>query len=389
MSIRATTVNAVRARAATQAKPVIRWALGHALPRTAMRIAARRGDLQGRLLMLPAGGDPFSLLEEVRSKGSVYQGKFAKTTTSLPVVKDILTSPDFRSGLPTEEMPGPLGRIHGWAAETGVLGPLSPPSLLVANGADHVRYRKLVTRVFTVRAVEALRFRTEEIADGLLDSLAGRDVVDLVETYAALLPVTVIAEILGVPKAETSRVLGFGAGAAPGLDMGLSWKRFRVVERSLAGFDSWLGEHLEQLRQNPGEDLLSQLVAVQDEGVGLNEQELKAIAGLVLVAGFETTVNLLGNGTALLCENRDQLTVLRANPSLWPNAVDEVLRLDPPVLLTARTATVDTEVGGAQISAGELIVAHLAGANRDPSIFQNPTTFDVARANAKDHVTFS
>ena len=134
--------------------------------------------------------------------------------------------------------------------------------------------------------------------------------------------VTVIAEILGVPEADRARVLDFGSAAAPSLDFGLGLRRYRSVTRALAQFDAWLGRHLDQLRREPGDDLLSELVAVRDEGRGLDERELKATAGLVLAAGFETTVNLLGNGIALLHDHPDERARVVADPGLWPNVVD-------------------------------------------------------------------
>ncbi len=375
-----------------RARPLVRWGLFHALPRTAMLAAARKGDLQGKLIAAGRSGkaDVLDVVAELRSQGPIHRGRFAYLTASLPTVREVLSSSDFRVGVDPSQFGGRFGALFGSAATTGVLGPLEPPSLLVTNPPDHTRYRKLVTRVFTARAVEALRVRTEEIAAELLDQLAGTgDPVDLVERYCTLLPVTVIAEILGVPASERDRVLAFGGAAAPSLDLGLTWKEFRSTERALAGFDAWLGEHIDRLRANPGQDLLSQLVSAEDDGVQLTERELKATAGLVLAAGFETTVNLLGNGAALLCEHRDQLDTLRAEPGLWPNAVDEILRYDPPVLLTGRTALRDTEVAGTRIRAGSLVTTLFAGANRDPAVFTDPNAFDVRRANAKDHVSFS
>jgi cytochrome P450 len=228
----------------------------------------------------------------------------------------------------------------------------------------------------------------------LLDALAtvaaaDQAPVDLVEQYCALLPVTVIAEILGVPLEERARVLAFGAAAAPSLDLGLSLAKFRQVESALRDFERWLTAHIEQLRRAPGDDLLSQLVTAREDGVGLDDRELKSVAGLVLAAGFETTVNLLGNGIALLNDNRDQLAVLREDPDLWPNAVDEVLRVDPPVLLTGRVAERDTTLAGTHVPNGALVTTVLAAANRDPEVFDRPDVFDVRRENAKDHVSFS
>lgn len=368
----------------------VHWGVAHGLPTLFLRRAAGRGDLQARLIRVGARGteDVFDLVEEIRAQGPLYRSRIGHVATSHAAVRHVLTSDDFRTGLPTTA--GPVGRVARWAAPT-TLHPVEPPSLLVTEPPDHTRYRRLVTRVFTMRAVERLRERTEEIAADLLDRLEPRasGPVDLVEAYCAQLPVTVIAEILGVPEAERGRVLDFGSGAAPSLDLGLGYRRYRSVSRSLEQFDAWLGQHLDRLRRDPGDDLLSELVAVRDEGLGLTETELKATAGLVLAAGFETTVNLLGNGTALLHDHPDERARAVAEPALWGNVVEEALRLDPPVLLTARMAVRDTEVAGRRVPAGSMVTAILGGANRDPDVFPDPTRFDVARANARDHIAFS
>ena len=371
-------------------KSTVHWGVAHGLPTLLLRRAAERGDLQARLIRVGALGtdEVFELIEEIRSHGPLYRSRIGYVATSHAAVRQLLTSDDFRSGFPTNE--GPLGRIARWSAPT-TLHPVEPPSLLVTEPPDHTRYRKLVTRVFTMRAVEKLRQRTEEIAAELLDELEPRatSTVDLVGTYCARLPVTVIAEILGVPEEERGRVLDFGSAAAPSLDLGLGLRRYRAVSRALAQFDGWLGQHLDNLRRAPGDNLLSQLVAVRDEGQGLSESELKATAGLVLAAGFETTVNLLGNGIALLHDHPDERARVVADPSLWTNVVEEALRLDPPVLLTGRMATRDTELAGQPVKAGWMVTAILGGANRDPEVFADPLRFDVGRANARDHIAFS
>ncbi len=373
----------------------VRWGLAQAIPSRAIAASAKRGDLHGRLIVATSssGEVPIDLFDEIRADGPVHRARYAYVTASLPTVKEVLTSNDVRTGveLGTE---GLLGRSARWAMRTAPIGPLTPPSLLVTEPPDHTRYRKLVTRVFSVRAVDRLRTRTEQIAADLIAELvATRDPnepVDLIEAYCAQLPVTVIAEILGVPHAERGRVLQFGSAAAPSLDLGLTWDTFTTVEKALNEFDEWLTDHLEAVRRNPGEDLLSQLVAARDdEGVALTDDELKATAGLVLAAGFETTVNLLGNGIALLHEHPAQLSRLQAEPELWPNAVDEVLRFDPPVLLTGRTVIRDTSFAGTAVQKGAIVTTLLAGANRDPEVFTDPHTFDVARANAGEHVSFS
>ncbi len=378
-------------------RPAVRWSLGHAVPSTVMRNAARRGDLQGRLVDRRVAHDPAALrtiADQVRASGPLHRARYALMTAHQPVVREVLTSNDFRTGVFDAGDQGVLGRLGSWATDPRAFGPLSPPSLLVTEPPQHTRYRKLVTRVFSVRAVEGLRERTQQVADTLLDDLGARartgdGPVDLVERYCALLPVTVIAEILGVPAHERDRVLAFGAAAAPSLDLGLGYAEFRRVERALSGFRTWLAGHLAGLRERPGDDLMSQLVAAREDGVGLTDAELEATAGLILAAGFETTVNLLSNGVVLLQEHPEELARLRAEPALWPTAVDEVLRVDPPVLLTGRVARCDTRVAGVAVRRGDVVTCLLAGANRDPDVFVDPDRFDVGRTNARDHVSFS
>lgn len=379
------------------AKQGVRWALGHGLPRTAIIRSARKGDLQGDLILSGPGSHTFDLIdlfEEFRARGPLYQGGFSHLAVDHEVIKEVLTSNDFVTGFfaPDESGTGLLARAANWSA-SDVFAPLQPPSLLATEPPEHTRYRKLVTRVFTVRAVEKLRARTEEIATELLDDLekeaaSGAD-VDLVTRYCGLLPITVISEVLGVPVDLRERMLELGKGAALSLDIGLGWRTFREMEASLEEFDTWLRGHLAYLAEHPGDDLLSQLVALRDDGDRLSDKELRAIAGLVFAAGFETTVNLIGNGIALLHDNPSQLEVLQARPELWSNASDEILRLDPPVLLTGRVARRDSTIAGRQIPRGTIINTVLAAANRDPSVFTDPDTFDVARENARDHLSFS
>jgi cytochrome P450 len=368
----------------------VRWGLQHGVVGVAIRRAARTGDLQARSVVDQDHRDnPYPLYAEVRARGPLVPGRLGHVTATHAVVAEVLRSDDFRAGPDDAAMPKVLGGLVRWARDPKALGPIDPPSLLVVEPPDHTRYRRLVSRVFTARAVEALRERVQVIADELLDRLEGQPRADLVEAYCSQLPVTVITEILGVQPEDREKVLGFGRDGAPSLDVGLTWREYQKVDDAVRGFQAWLGGHLERLRREPGEDLLSQLVQLEDEGQRLDDTELRAVAGLVLAAGFETTVNLLGSGTVLLLEHPDQLARLRADPSLWPNAVDEVLRYESPVQLTARFALRATELAGRPVERGGLVVTMLGGANRDPSVFADPGRFDVGRENARDHLSFS
>ncbi|MFT4264537.1 MAG: cytochrome P450 [Nocardioides sp.] len=372
-------------------KPYARWALSHGLLRAVITKGAKEGDLQGQLILTASdpsrAGELEGLYDQIRDEGGIYRGRFSYIAVGHGLVREVLTSNDFRTGVPTLQT-SLLARLNAMV-RSQVFSPVEPPSLLVTEPPDHTRYRKLVTRVFTARAVERLRERTQEVAEELIEGLDPSSPVDLVRSYCGLLPVTVISEILGVPVEERERILEYGEGAAASLDFGLPWSVYRGVDRALHDFDGWLTGHLAWLREHPGDNLLSQLIAAQEDGVGLTELELKATAGLVLAAGFETTVNLLSNGIALLAAHPDQLARLRHEPALWPNAVDEVLRLDPPVLLTGRMAAVDTTLAGHAIPAGTPVTTSLAAANHDPDVFDDPLAFDVARPNARDHLAFS
>jgi cytochrome P450 len=370
----------------------VRWLARHGLAGVLLRREARRGSLDARLMTDPAlRADPFQTYDAIRERGLVSKGPFGLVTASHSVCANVLRSETFGVGLRPESLPAPIGLLLRAASRGAVPTPVDPPSMLAVDPPVHTRYRRLVSRVFTARAMESLRPRIEVLAGELLDDLAtdAADTVDLVAGYAAQLPVTVIAEILGVPVAMREQLLSWGNGAAVTLDIGISYAEFRRSERDLTAMRAWMLGHFTALRKDPGEDLLSQLVAVKDEDGRLSEDELAATAMLLLGAGFETTVNLIGNGTVQLVAHPEQLERLRGDASLWPNAVEEVLRYDSPVQRTARVAMAPTRLAGSELGTGQLVVALLGGANRDPAVFDNPHRFDVARANAREHLAFS
>ena len=368
----------------------LNWLALHGVVRAVARASARRGDPQARLMADPAvRADPFGFYEELRGRGPLVSGRLSHLTVDHAVAHELLRSEDFRVIVLGASLPRPLRWLEE-RTRTDVLHPLRPPSLLAVEPPEHTRYRKTVSAVFTSRAVAGLREGVERTAATLLERLdAAPEVVDIVDRYCSQLPVAIISDILGVPEADRPRVLEFGELAAPSLDFGLSFAQFQSVQRGLDGFGRWLEAHLSRLQAQPGTDLMSQLIEASQDGVRLDGTELRAVAGLVLAAGFETTVNLLGNGIRMLLDSPDQLALLADDPSLWPNAVEEILRLDSPVQLTARVARCDTEVAGKLVRRGEVVVICLAAANRDPAVFVDPNRFDVRRANAGRHLAFS
>ncbi len=375
----------------------IRWLALHGVIRATSTIGARRGgDLQARLIADPAvRADPAAFADELRGHGPLIRCRAVLMTVDHQVANEILRSEDFRVTALGAGLPAPLRWINR-KTHPGLLHPIEPPSLLSIEPPDHTRCRKLVSSVFTTRAVAGLRERVQQTADLLLDDLDDLDgesaEVDVVARYCSQLPVAVISDILGVPECDRQHVLHFGELGAPSLDIGLSWQQYMQVHEGIVGFNGWLGDHLERLRRNPGDDLMSQLIQASQsaaEGARLSDRELQATAGLVLAAGFETTVNLLGNGIRMLLDTPEHLETLATRPELWPNAVEEILRLDSPVQLSARIASKDIEVAGTAVKRGELVIIYLAGANRDPKVFDDPHRFDIERANAGRHLSFS
>lgn len=374
-------------------KERLHWFAMHGFIRGAAAFGARRGDVQARLIADPAvGTDPVRFYDEVRARGKLVKGRVAYLTADHALAHELLRSDDFRVLIFGSNLPAPLRWLERRTRDD-LLHPLRAPSLLAVEPPDHTRYRKTVAAVFTPRAVAALRERVEQTAADLLEQLTSASgVVDIVGRYCAQLPVSIISEILGVPESDRPRVLEFGELAAPSLDIGLPWRQYRSVQHGIAGFSSWLAQHLQRLRLEPSDNVMSQLIQNAESGSAdtyLNESELQTIAGLVLAAGFETTVNLLGNGIRMLLDAPEHLDALRRRPELWPNAVEEILRLESPVQLTARVARGDVEIAGRQLARGDLVLVYLAAANRDPAVFSDPHRFDIERPNAGRHLAFS
>jgi cytochrome P450 len=372
----------------------VRWVTKHGVARVGIGAAARRGDPQARFFLdADLRVDPYPFYDRMRQAGPLVRGQLMWTTARHDVATAVLRSDAFGVGFDQRPMPAPIGLLWRLSRRRMPIGPVDPPSMLVVDPPDHTRYRRLVAKVFTARAIEGLRPRIEQRCAELLEEMqrAGRDngSVDLVAHYASLLPVTVIAEILGVPVQMRQQFLQWGAAAAPTLDLGLTWRQYRRTEAAIRRSNAWMRGHLRRLRAQPGDDLLSRLVHLEDDSERLTEDELLATAGLLLAAGFETTVNLIGTGTALLIQHPEQLHSLGADPERWRNAVEEILRYDSPVQTTARVCRTETEVAGVRLRPGQVVATMLGGANHDPAVFTDPDRFDVTRANAREHLSFS
>ena len=261
-------------------------------------------------------------------------------------------------------------------------------TMLDSDPPVHTRLRRLVSRAFTPRRIKDIEPRIQAIAKELLDRIAREGNFDLMDEFAGPLPVIVIAEMLGVPPEEhaqfktwSNQIIEGGRGSFRGAAPG---EQVKATSQELRAY---LANQIERRRREPGDDLITALVQAHDEGGTLAADELLAFVVLLLLAGNETTTNLIGNGTLALMRHPDQLQLLRGNLSLMPAAIDEMLRFDSPVQSTVRTCAIEANVGGTDVAAGELVFVILAAANHDPDKFPNADTFDVART-PNDHIAF-
>ena len=276
------------------------------------------------------------------------------------------------------------------AARFGAAVPAIGFSMLDRDPPDHTRLRGLVSKAFTPKMVERLRPEVQAIVDGLLDGVEGAGTMDLIEQFAYPLPVTVICQMLGVPVEDRERFKQWGLDIVRGLDAIMLPPDSEVARRSVASRHALTGyfrELIAERRTTPRADVLSDLIAAEEAGDRLSEPELLATCILLLIAGHETTVNLIGNGTLALLRHPDQLRLLRERPGLIGSAVEELLRFDGPVQRTARIPSEDITIDGRTILKGELVMPFIGAADRDPAQFPEPDRLDITRTDNR-HVAF-
>jgi cytochrome P450 len=255
-------------------------------------------------------------------------------------------------------------------------------NMLFVDPPDHTRLRSLVHKAFTPRMIENLRPRIQTIADDLLDKMGSSGETDLLTSFAFPLPITVIAELLGIPASDQHQFREWTRGM-------LFSSNMEEINLAALSFVMYMHQMFDDRRIHPQEDLISGLVAVEEAGDKLSTEELISMVFLLLVAGHETTVNLIGNGTLALLQHRDQLDKLRQDPTLIKNAVEEMLRYNGPIeAATNRWAFDNVKMGDKTIPLGDIVLVALASANRDPSVFPNPDKFDITRAEASKHIGF-
>lgn len=260
--------------------------------------------------------------------------------------------------------------------------------MLLQDPPRHTRLRRLVSKAFTPRAVERLRPRIEAVAHEQIDRIAGSGEMDAIADLARPVPATMICEMMGVPVADRDLFTGWTTDATHLL--GLAMATPEVRERALragANLNAYFVELIERKRTERGEDILSALLAAEEEGDRLSPDELLSQSMGLLGAGFETTIGLIGNGILSLLRHPDQLQRLRDDPSLMRTAVDECLRFDGPIIMTGRVLHDEAEFGGQRIPRDAMVMALTGAANRDPEFFPDPDRFDVGRT-PNEHLAF-
>lgn len=263
-------------------------------------------------------------------------------------------------------------------------------AILNIDPPDHTRLRKLVSKAFTPRAVEQIRARTGELTDAILDDLADRsEPVDLISELAFPLPFTVISELLGMPEGDRDQLREWSHTLTQILDPLLILTNTAAILEASDRMAEVTRDAIAWKRTRNDDDLLTALIRAEDDGDMLSDEELIDNVTLLYLAGHETTVNLIGNGTNALLDHPDQMRRLIADPALDANAVEELLRFDSPVQFSRRIATEPFEVDGHQIEAGQMIMTGLGAANRDPAKFgPDADQLDLGRPDAREHVSF-
>ena len=267
--------------------------------------------------------------------------------------------------------------------------PREDTSILNIDPPDHTRLRKLVSSVFTPRRVADLRPVIQRIVDAHLDAVADREQFDLIADLAFPLPFTVISEMLGMPESDRDQLRDWSHTLVRILDFTIGPDELRECVLAGEAMREHLAEVIEWKRRNPGDDLLTALIRAEDGGDVLSDTELLDQVNVLFIAGHETTVNLIGNGTWALLQHPEQLALLRDDPSVEATAIDELLRYDSPVQMSRRIALEPIEIGGESIEAGTFVLTCLGSANRDAAVF-GPTAdqLDLRRPDAARHLSF-
>ena len=333
--------------------------------------------------------DPFPTFAALREQAPVYahtapDGRTIWYVTRYDDVAAVLRDGDRFGKDPRHAQPAATAASHR-GPSTGRSPQSINQNMLFSDPPDHTRLRALVSQAFTPRRVAAMSGRIHETADQLIDQMRRDDQRDVIAAYALPLPVIVISDMLGIPTADRDTVAVWSQAIISPGSRGLNYS---ARKRHRRAFMAYLRELFARRQADPQDDLITALVQAETDGQRLSEAELLSMVALLLVTGHETTVNLIGNGALALWQAPSQLERLRADATLWPTAVEELLRHDGPVeTSTSRWVRADTEFGGQSMRRGDLMRAVIASANRDPAQFDRPDELDVGRSDNR-HLAF-
>jgi cytochrome P450 len=326
--------------------------------------------------------NPYPAYRELRETAPVWRSPFGRTFLTRYEDSSLLMR-DRRLGKDYTEPEALIRRFGPTAMDEPAVVELSH-MMLMRDPPDHTRLRGLVTKVFTARKIEEMRPGIQAITDRLLDKVAVAGEMDAIRDLAFPLPVLVICELLGIPEEDRARfVTATASGAALLNPVPPTREELDRANEGTLATGAYFEALFEQRRKEPRDDLLTLLVQAEEAGDRLSTQELRANVTLLFAAGHETTVNLIGNGIWSLHDNPSQWAALRDDLSLIPNAIEEILRYECPVQAVARTVAEPIEFGGDAFAKGDLIVALIGAANRDPDVFPDPDTLDVTRERLK------
>lgn len=322
--------------------------------------------------------DPYSRYDTLRDGAPVHESPSTGVwfLSGYEVTKHVLHDPRFGRG---------NGSMMGAMADAAIAdrsGELrrSSRNMLFADPPEHTRLRGLVSRAFTPRRVESLRPRFVSLLDPLLDEMADAGSVDLLDVLAFRFPAAVIGELVGVPEQDRDQFRSLVRASTAMIEASPDVEALQLAADAMSEMAGYFRDLVDRRRREPSDDLISAMIAIEDaDGDRLSEEEMVSTAILLFGAGFETTTNLIGNGTLCLLRHPDQTIRLRENPAMLATAVEEMLRYESPVQLDARTALVDADIAGHPVAAGTSVVTFLGAANRDPGVFEHAGVFDVAR----------
>lgn len=352
--------------------------------RSMLRLMAAAGD-PGAKLVAQSKKDPRPLYDSIRGAGEVTYSKLGiYMTASHQVASDVVRDARFivetADSLTLDYLARP-GNEH-------LVRPLQD-SLMSMNPPEHTRLRKLVAPAFTLRETRRRSDRIDVIVKRYLDRLDPKAPFDLVPSYASPIPIQVVSEYLGIPEPDDQRFHRWGSVLGPALDGLKSMSELLKLRATLQELSDFFDELIAYRRANPADDVISGILLNEPKNAPLQRRELVAVTLLLLLAGLETTLNLIGNGVLALLEHKSERERFLAYPELEMNLVEEVLRYESPVQFTIRTASEDIALTGTTMPKGKQILVLLGGANRDPRVFPDPDRFDIGRQNARDHLSFS